>query len=165
MSQNEYFPARQQIELPPMSKTRGAVVWARPLSGARGVEKCLHLYVIEIMTLSALSRLYPKPHLFAPKEISVNTKNDKTKGKLFKFFFFFIVIFFSRKTARLSITVRIWYGPGQTDETPDETQWVSTYLKLLFCTPLLPMTTCILLTAKVTIMLLSRGRVFPVLLW
>lgn len=94
MSQNEYFPTRQQIELPPMSKTRGAVVWARPLSGARGVEKCLHLYAIEIMTLSALSRLYPKPHLFAPKEISVNTKNDKTKGKLFKFFFFFNVIFF-----------------------------------------------------------------------
>lgn len=76
-----------------MSKTWGAVVWARPLSGARGVEKCLHLYVIEIMALSALSRLYPKPHLFAPPKISVNTKNDKTKGKLFKFFFIIIILF------------------------------------------------------------------------
>lgn len=38
------FPTRQQTEPLTMSKTWEAGEWARPLSGAKGVEKCLYLH-------------------------------------------------------------------------------------------------------------------------
>lgn len=45
-----------------MSQTRGADVWAKPLSGARGDEKCLRLclFALEMMTPSESRGPRPK---------------------------------------------------------------------------------------------------------
>lgn len=103
--------------------------------------------VLEIMTASALSRLNPKTcktmciHSSVFGFFPLNFQNNRTMVKVS----FVLILSLFWQTARLSITANIWYEVRQsasTDETPDETGWVSSYLKLLVYSLLLAMITC-----------------------
>lgn len=116
-----------------MSKTRGADVWARPLSGARGVEKERDYDYVSTKQAISKNSTCVHPH-WCFNAFGVNSVHDKIPKQYENGESSSLVSSFFWQTAKPRIAANIWYGQGQTAAT-SETHLILNYCFTCHCGP------------------------------